>query len=200
MSDWFNTLKNAKKTCIQQGNLRKVHYALPNQREMVEEYNMDTGVLTRRAWKMERSIGGEKDWIVEIGDHDPVIPKSDEMLIKENATQPFISRRITRNNLEWRIRNLPYPINVYSIETDGEKKALIVRTSNKKYYKILNVPELQRLNLLLKQSNVQFTHKFNTLIITYKKPAELINFENELFEEIRSLTARNDGEMNCNPS
>ncbi|KAK4882211.1 hypothetical protein RN001_005530 [Aquatica leii] len=199
MTDWFTTLKNAKKTCIQQGNLRKVHFALPNAKEMVEEYNMDTGVVTRRAWKLKKEIGGEGDWFIEVGDPDPTVLKTDT-LIKENSTQPFISRRITKKHLEWRIRNLPYPVDVYSVQVDNEKNVLIVRTNNKKYYKILNVPELERLNLPLQQTNVQFTHKFNTLIITYEKPIMLMDFEKTLFEEIRSLKARKDTEMDCKPS
>ncbi|KAF5297218.1 hypothetical protein FQR65_LT10034 [Abscondita terminalis] len=199
MTEWFNILKNAKKTCIQQGNLRKVHFALPNNKEMVEEYNMDTGVVTRRAWKLKKDIGGEGDWFVEVGDPDPTIVKSD-ILIKENSTQPFITRRLTKKNLEWRIRNLPYPIEVYSVETDTEKNVLIVRTTNKKYFKILDVPELERLHLSLQQTSVQFTHKFNTLVITYVKPTALVEFEKALFDEIRLLKARQDSEMDCKPS
>lgn len=73
---------------------------------------------------------------------------------------------MTKRNLEWRIRNLTYPIEVYSIVADPENKCIIVKTSNKKYYKKLEVPELTRLGVTIEQKNIEFTHKFNTLIIT----------------------------------
>lgn len=87
MSDWLTTLKNAKKACIQQGNLRKVHYDLPNGKEMVEEYNMDTGIVNRRAWKIKKDLGGEGQWFIELGDPEPPGLSGEQILIKENASQ-----------------------------------------------------------------------------------------------------------------
>lgn len=86
--------------------------------------------------------------------------------------QPVVSRRNTRINLEWRIRNLPYSIETYAVTVDNEKKCLVVRTTNKKYFKILRIPELDRLQLPPQQESVQFTHKFNTLVISVS------NFDN----------------------
>lgn len=80
--------------------------------------------------------------------------------------QPQLVRRNTRINLEWRIRNLPYPIETYSISAENDEKCIVVRTTNKKYFKKLQVPELTRINLPLEQANIQFIHKYNTLIIT----------------------------------
>ncbi|KAB0790403.1 hypothetical protein PPYR_15235 [Photinus pyralis] len=199
MIDWLTILKNAKKTCIQQGNLRKVHFLLPDGREMVEEYNMETGVVTRRAWKVKTNVGGEGEWHIEVGDPEPTF-KTEDILIKENSSQPFVSRRITRKNLEWRIRNLPYSIDVYSVTVDPESRHLIVRTSNRKYFKILNIPELERLNLLAEQNRIQMFHKFNTLVINYEKPKQLIDFEKALFDEVKTIKACKEGDMDCKPS
>lgn len=85
-----------------------------------------------------------------------------------NFPQPMVSRRNTKNELEWRIRNLPYPIETYSVTCDDEKNTMTVRTTNKKYFKNLRVPELDRLGLKVEQSNVSFVHKYNTLIISVK--------------------------------
>lgn len=70
--------------------------------------------------------------------------------------------------LEWRIRNLPYPKDVYSItaEKDG---TITIRTSNKKYFKKLEVPDLQRIGLKPQQDNITFTHSLKTLIITVRR-------------------------------
>lgn len=90
MNDWFNTLINARKTCIQQGNLRKVHYELPDNKQMVEEYNMDTGVVTRRAWKIKECLGGEGKWLIELGDPEPPALAGDALVIKESSNQVML--------------------------------------------------------------------------------------------------------------
>lgn len=200
MSDWKTTLKNAKKTCIQQGNLRKVHYELPSGKEMVEEYNMDTSVVTRRAWKVKKELGGEGQWSIEVGDPEPAGLSSEQVLIKENSSQPFVTRRITKKSLEWRIRNLPYPVETYNVGADPTSKCISIRTTNKKYFKKLPVPEIDRLNLLLEEDKIEFKHRFNTLIITYEKPQELIDFENVVFDEVKTMKAKNEGDMDCKPS
>lgn len=61
---------------------------------------------------------------------------------------------------------MPYPIETYSVSANNEERCIIIRTTNKKYFKRLQVPELDRLNLPLEQANIQCTHSFNTLIVT----------------------------------
>ncbi|KAJ8957934.1 hypothetical protein NQ318_001931 [Aromia moschata] len=170
MSDWFTQLKKAKKSCIVDGKLKKVHYSFGDGREMVEEYNTDTNVVTRRAWRVNKELKGEDKWDIELGDPEPVYDKEKK-----------------RNDTRERT-------------TDPENKCIIVRTSNKKYYKKLDIPDLDRLNLLPEQENITFSHRFNTLIITYKKPKELINFEKAVLEELKSVQPKNSQEMDCKPS
>ncbi|XP_044259236.1 protein DPCD [Tribolium madens] len=200
MMDWLTQLKNAKKSCMVQNNLKKVHYDFGSGKEMVEEYNMDTNVVTRRAWKVKGEMGGEGEWDIELGDPEVNLNKEQNLLIRENSSQPFVSRRNTRINLEWRIRNLPYPIETYSVTTDIDKKCLVVRTTNKKYFKILRVPELDRLCIVPQQEAIQIAHKYNTLIITYKKPKELLEFEKKVLEEVNKIQPKNFGDMDCKPS
>ncbi|XP_018569951.1 protein DPCD [Anoplophora glabripennis] len=200
MSDWFAQLKKAKKSCIVDGKLKRVHFDFGDGREMVEEYNLDTNVVTRRAWRHNKELKGEDKWEVEIGDPEPVYNKEETVLIRENSNQPFVSRRITRTNLEWRIRNLPYPIETYSVTAEPDSKNLVVRTANKKYFKKLPIPDLDRLNLLPEQENISFSHKFNTLIITYKKPKALVDLEKAVLQEINEIQPKNQDMMNCKPS
>lgn len=87
MSNWVSTLLNAKKSCITQKNLLKVHYALPDGKELVEEYDTNTYVLTRRAWKLKNKIGDEDEWDIEIGDPEPTIINDNGHFIKENSNQ-----------------------------------------------------------------------------------------------------------------
>lgn len=185
----MSSLLNAKKSCLKQNHLLKVHYALPDGREMVEEYDTNTDVLTRRAWKLKNAIGDGDDWSIEVGDPERTVLMKDGSVIQENSSQvreflvvfflhcvwkvflsqPFIVKRITKRNIEWRIRNMPYPLEVYSVTADADNCSLVVRTTNKKYFKKLSVPDLERANLKPEQDRIKFTHQFNTLIITVSK-------------------------------
>lgn len=90
--------------------------------------------------------------------------------------QPILSKRVTKRNLEWRIRNLPYPIDTYTVtpatqpvgdnNTPVITHSIVVRTSNKKYYKLIKIPELERCELLPEQKYISLNHQHNTLIIT----------------------------------
>ncbi|XP_045464661.1 protein DPCD-like [Harmonia axyridis] len=182
MRSWLDELKDAKKSAIADQMLKKVLYELKDGRELVEEYDLQSNLVTRRAWKVKDQLGKQKEWDIELGDPEPNSEDLSRVSIKENASQPIVSRRNTKTSLEWRIRNLPYPIETYSITSDEEKNTIIVRTTNKKYFKSLTIPELARLNVPPRQDNISFIHKFNTLIITYKKPKELLEFEKAVLE------------------
>lgn len=86
MSEWLNQIKQAKKTCMLQDNLKKVHFDFENGREMVEEYNLDTNVVTRRAWKVKGQMGGAGEWEIELGDPE-YSQKEHTLVIKENSSQ-----------------------------------------------------------------------------------------------------------------
>lgn len=80
--------------------------------------------------------------------------------------QPILTKRITKTKIEWRIRNLPYPRDNFNVTIDPVKRTIVVRTVNKKYYKAIEVPELNRCELSLDESCLAIDHKFNTFIIT----------------------------------
>lgn len=168
---------------------RKVHFLMEDGKEMVEEYSNDTNVVVRRAWRQKGKLGQDIGWEVEIGDPEPTRAENlDNIGIRESSSavgqilvneilllqyfncetfdfQPIITRRVTKTALEWRIRNLSYPKDVYSVtaEDDG---TITVRTSNKKYFKKITVPDLERSGLKPEQDRISFTHQYNTLIIT----------------------------------
>ncbi|KAM3964946.1 protein DPCD [Aphomia sociella] len=195
---WYKSLLGAEKSCLKEDKIKKIHYKFEDAKEMVEEYNLDTQVLLRRAWKVKGKLGGEGKWDVEIGDPIPdATPNIEVADIVESKDQPIVTRRNTRINLEWRIRNLPYPIETYSISANNEEKCIIVRTTNKKYYKKLQVPELARLGLPIEQANIQSTHQYNTLIIMYKKPQQLLDMDKDWYEELKKVTPIKDVPSEC---
>lgn len=197
---WYRSLLDAEKSCLKEDKLKKIHYKFQDDKEMVEEYNVDTQVLLRRAWKVKGKLGGEGKWDVEIGDPIPDATPHIEGIgadFMESKDQPILTRRNTRINLEWRIRNLPYPIETYSVSANNDERCIIIRTTNKKYFKRLQVPELDRLNLPIEQANIQCSHSFNTLIIAYKKPQQLLDMDKEWYLELNKVKPIKDMPNDC---
>ncbi|XP_055679344.1 protein DPCD [Lutzomyia longipalpis] len=195
--EWVNLIRAAEKTSIISGGQRKVHYTFPDGQEMVEEYSLETGVIQRRAWRKKKDLRGEPDWELELGDCVKELRIGGDFIMREANTEPIISKRITKSNIEWRIRNLPYPIETYSVTADTEKKSIVVRTTNKKYYKIIQIPELQRCNSLPKQENISFKHQHNTLIISYQKPKILLEMEKAVLLELKDVETTTDVNVDC---
>ncbi|XP_014240705.1 protein DPCD isoform X2 [Cimex lectularius] len=199
--NWLNSIRAADKTAITENGNRKVHYKFQDGTEMAEEYNLETNVLVRRAWKQSNNITKKPSWVTEVGDPEPKSLLLDNSGIQEAQNSPYMLKRITRDNIEWRIRNLPYPLEVYSVTAAPEQKCLIVRTTNKKYYKKIEVQELERCGILPEQKNISFTHKFNTLIITYKKPPQVLKMERDVLHELKNVKNIDNSELpSCNPS
>ncbi|XP_058120362.1 protein DPCD [Anopheles ziemanni] len=196
-ASWIVLIKSAEKTSAVQGNIRKVHYRFLDGREMVEEYSMDTGVILRRAWKTKSELMRKDEWQIELGDPIPVGLKENELVVKESSSEPILSKRLTRNAIEWRIRNLPYPLSTYSITCDLNEKTITVRTSNKKYFKKILVPEFQRCNYAPQQEEITTKHQNSTLIILYKKPKILLEMEKAVLEELQSVDTMEYDNFRC---
>jgi hypothetical protein len=80
--------------------------------------------------------------------------------------QPIFLRKDTLECFQWRIRNLPYPEDVYMLEVDPDKQEVVIKTTIKKYYKRFDIPDLKRLNIKLAKENLSLTYKNNTLIVS----------------------------------
>jgi hypothetical protein len=64
-----------------------------------------------------------------------------------------------------------------------EDDLIVVRTSNKKYYKRIEIPDMQRLGLKLDGASLTWKHQHNTLIISYSKPKQVLVAEAKHLEE-----------------
>ncbi|KAL1122425.1 hypothetical protein AAG570_002756 [Ranatra chinensis] len=167
---------------------------------MAEEYSTETNVLLRRALKTKSSILSKENWTVEVGDPEVQRTTVESIGIKETSDSPYVVRRVTKTSLEWRIRNLPYPVETYSVTANQQRCSIVVETTNKKYYKELKVPDLERVGLSPIQNNISFTHKYNTLIISYKKPEEVLDMERKVLQELKTVKTIKGGNLPCNPS
>ncbi|XP_067642617.1 protein DPCD [Eurosta solidaginis] len=205
--NWLNYLRSAEKHSMISGRCRKVFYKFPDGKQMAEEYSMETGIVQKRAWRKCKQLMGEPEWEIELGetprqinqgaggggDADNSTMTNDFTLLESNSA-PVLTKRITKKNIEWRIRNLPYPIDVYQVSADTENRAIVLRTTNKKYYKVIHVPELDRCGLLLTQANISTHLQYNTLVITYSKPQLLNEMEAQVLLLLKEVETETDME------
>ncbi|NXL41179.1 DPCD protein, partial [Podilymbus podiceps] len=195
---WLERLRAASKTALVQDGKRKIHYLFEDGKEMAEEYEVKTGQLVSRKWREKNTLGGSGKWQVEVGEPaSPLLGVLESELIKESSSNPVFMRKDTLSSFQWRIRNLPYPKEVYSVSVEKEQRCCVIRTTNKKYYKKFPIPDLDRYQLPLDAAALSFTHANNTLIITYQKPKEILAAEEQLQKELKKIKAANNGDGDC---
>ncbi|KAG2461976.1 protein DPCD [Polypterus senegalus] len=198
VQNWLEALKAAKKTALIQDGIRKVHYLFLDGKEMAEEYDVKTDELIVRKWRSKTSIGAVGQWQIEVGEPSPpTLEALEPQLIKESSGNPVVMRKDTKTCFQWRIRNLPYSKEVYNLSVEPTERCCIVRTSNKKYYKKLHIPDLDRCQLPLDPSALSYAHANNTLIVSYQKPREILNLEHELQKELKKMKGSSDGDVDC---
>ena len=162
---------------------RKVNYLYPDGSEMIEEYDVNTNEWLLRKIKKKKEFGAS-DWEYEIGQEEkPFNPDTDA--IKLNNENPIFMRKDSESRFEWRIRNLPWPKEVYSISVDHDKQQIVLRTSNKKYFKRIDIPEMKKMGIKLDPEEVSWKYSNFTMVIGYTKPDEIIKIEED---KIRMLT------------
>ncbi|XP_035673611.1 protein DPCD-like [Branchiostoma floridae] len=200
-SEWLSYLQSAEKTALVQDGKKKVHFKFPDGKEMAEEYDVKTNDLLLRKWRKKGTLGGSGTWEIEVGDPQVVRPVAMETQgMVESSSNPIFTRRDTKKAFMWRIRNLPYPVETYNITVDADNRCIIIRTTNKKYYKKFPIPDMDRAGLPMEQRAVNYAHANNTLVITYEKPAGVLEMERQVMQELKKLKAAKDGDVECNPS
>nr|XP_045004059.1 protein DPCD-like [Jaculus jaculus] len=132
VTGWLESLRAAEKTALLQDGKRMVHYLFPDGKEMAEEYDEKTNELLVRKWRMKTSLGALGQWQLEVGEPAPSGAGSlGPELIKESNASPIFIRKDTKTSFQWRIRNLPYPKDVYGVSVAQKERCIIVRTTNK---------------------------------------------------------------------
>lgn len=190
---WKEQLTKAKKTAIIQGGVRKVHYEMPRDEQLSEDYDMKTGDLLVRKWKRCTAIGKESDWEYEVG----LPPLKQDMQAAggmwESKDTPKCYRQDCKTHFAWRIQNTPWPKSNFQITVDNN--VIVVRTLNKKYFKKLQIADMERCGLSLETPQVTCAHANNTLLISYEKPAAIVLLEQEIYSELCKIKPMQDGDM-----
>jgi len=168
-----------KKLCTRGDGRKKIHTTNPDGSELVEEFDERTDVLLLRKSRKPLAMGGEGEWVFEVGQaHEKVFDPHSDMM-RASSSNPIFLRKDTPEHFQWRVRNLAYPADVYSVTIDQERQQIVVRTSNKKYFKRIDVEDLSRLGLKLKDESLSWKHQHNTLIISYSRPLEVVKAEQQ---------------------
>ena len=163
---------------------RRIHSTSEDGSEMIEEFDAKTHELLLRKRRQKTVLGAEGDWVIEVGAVSAIPTGNADIAL--NASNPVFSRLDTKENFQWRIRNLPYDQSVYSVTIENDLE-IVVRTSNKKYYKRIDIPDMKRLSLKLNSAALVWKHQHNTLVITYAKPPQVLEAEKKhLAEALKS--------------
>ena len=75
----------------------------------------------------------------------------------------------------------------------------MVRTKNKKYFKRIQIPDLERLDLEIQPKDISQRYEFNTLTISYLKPETVLDLERNIRQKFDELNAKNpkNGDLEC---
>lgn len=91
---------------------------------MAEEYDFRTRQLTRRAWRDRSSIHKDPNlWETELGEEVPS-STANVFLMKEASSSPYVIKRMEAEYIQWRIRNLSYPLENYVLSFSEQGKEL----------------------------------------------------------------------------
>ncbi|XP_052102341.1 protein DPCD-like isoform X2 [Mytilus californianus] len=170
---------------------------------MAEEYDVRTDELLVRKWRKKLNSFATKQsseqWEYEIGEQ--LAPRNLETAgLMESLSNPIFVRKDSNTAFIGRVRNLPFPIETYNVTVDEDKKNIVIRTTNKKYYKKFDIPDMLRAQIPLNQDSISVAHANNTLIVSYKKPKAIIDMEKQIQTEIKKMKAAKDGDVDCTPS
>lgn len=120
----------------------------------------------------------------------------------ELFSQPIFSRQDTSTHFTFHVRHIPYPSETYSITVDQNTQQIVVATSNKKYFKRIDIPEMAALRKaakpptqstkqsnddkmqidshqdgMLDESSIVWNWNNSTLTIQYPKPDAILALE-----------------------
>jgi hypothetical protein len=188
-------LREPKSSVISEGR-RKVRSLYVDGLEIIEEYDVITDELLLRKCRRPTPAGGEGEWVTEVGNDERVVRgfNPDLDLLKESMNAPQFSRKDTDTEITFRVRNLPYPKDVFNVSIDTSANVIVVRTSNKKYFKRIELPDMDRAGLRLDAANLTWDCQHNTLIITYAKHMAMRIVESQEKKERGSMkSARVEG-------
>ena len=177
--------------------------------ERVDEYDLTKKTLLVRKWRASNAFGKKGRWEFEIGDErlssssgqGSTVAAGGSMAapdLRASASNPIFLRQDTPKAFIFRVRNIPYPRDVYQLSVDEEKQMIVLRTSNRKYFKKFDIPALKRLGLAINTSALSYDYSPETkvLIMRYVKPTQVVEVDlGERKQHLNSASQKKDGDV-----
>ncbi|KAL0218195.1 hypothetical protein RCL1_009043 [Eukaryota sp. TZLM3-RCL] len=196
-TDLFNPKGPGQSNTVVADNRFKVHTTFPDKTELVEEYDVNTFLLVIRKWRKPSRLGALGQYSYEIG-APPKIPSDSDLLVERG---PEFIRQDTDTHFVWRVFNCPWPLATYDVSMVADERKIYIRTSNKKYFKVFCIQDMDRLNLPYISNLLNVKWANNVLTISYVKPAVVREMEHqrkqELVKGVKDKPPR-DGDVSCN--
>ncbi len=170
----------------------------------MEELDLKTrNVLIRRwkgAGKSSLGIGSSSRWEYEIGEPANGSGETKPSLLSASSSAPVFVALDFPQYWEWQVRNIAFPLNVYSLSLDEEKQELVLRTSTKKYFKRFAIPTMRRFGRKLEEGEATLVgHEKNILTIRYPKPADVAAQEVNMRKDQLKLSLGSSAPGNTGP-
>lgn len=122
--------------------VQKIHTVFPDNTECVEEFETKEGTCILRKWRRVNKLGRVSDWEYEIGEK-PAQEQKNEIVTDmfSTASEPVVSRLDSEGHYLFKITNMIWPESNYNVTVEDNQ--LVVRTQNKKFFKKLNITDLE---------------------------------------------------------
>eukprot|EP00916_Digyalum_oweni_P027369 GHVL01044820.1.p1 GENE.GHVL01044820.1~~GHVL01044820.1.p1 ORF type:complete len:155 (+),score=8.67 GHVL01044820.1:224-688(+) len=152
------------------------------------QFDASTHLLLTRRTRGRMKAGRVGQWEWEVG--SPPQSAIDPNSIVPSSKNPMCIRKDTKGAYQWRIRNLNTDMSTFSVFVDETTDEIVVKTSNRKYYKRIAVPDLQRLGKHLHPDCLTSDFANGCLIITYVKDSQVLDFEKQKWIQIMSMATK----------
>lgn len=187
------------RTSVITGGRKRITSKYTDGSEVLEEYDVIKDDLLLRKRRTRNALGGFSDWVVEVGAETRSRNLDKELIMEANGSPEVILQDTAECHVV-RIRNLPYTRDVYDVgivrKDDKDVGEIVVRTTNKKYFKRLTIPEMCLAQIPLDPTHLGYEVKHNTLIIHYKKHLAILEAESRAKKERSSLPSKRVDEKN----
>lgn len=157
------------------GELKFVFYSGPDDTDVVEVCDMQSGALVLRKYKPKVDITG-KGWTFTYGAPEMEKQKNPTELISLSQSNPIFVIQHQGRFYRWLIQNIPYPSTVYDITVDTDRNQIVIRTTNRKYFRRIDAPE----GVVFDSGCVQWKWAEQILQIRYPRPEADIARENRM--------------------
>jgi hypothetical protein len=173
------------------GNKQIMYIDKKTGNQVVETCKPDTGEVVDRRERTKTAYGADGPWEWTYG--QPVRDRRTVEGLELSENNPIFYRHDTPTHWRWRVRQIPYPADVYRITVESEKNQIVIRTTNKKYFKRIDAPNGES----LQQSEIDWHWSYGALEITHKKPPRVISQDRQDSEWRRSLPIKEESDNEC---